>query len=235
MHAARTIMSQRSLTDVTVQAITEAADVGKGTFFNYFQSKEHIFTRVVELNRRSLVRTIERVRSGDRSNEEAIADLLISLMCLPSGSDWLMYETNTLRALSTQPEARRGFSEQVRTNLPLYEQLMELGQARGTTRRDLTGEELAAVTHCFLAGMQILQWIHNTAPTPDAISNIVSTYCKLLAPPTMTLPPSAPAPSRRPARKAARPLRRTRSLPTPSTRAKARPAGKKANTKRRQS
>ena len=37
------LFADRGFAETTVEDITEAADVGKGTFFNYFPSKEHIF------------------------------------------------------------------------------------------------------------------------------------------------------------------------------------------------
>ena len=36
------LITERGLANVTVEDITEAADVGKGTFFNYFPSTEHV-------------------------------------------------------------------------------------------------------------------------------------------------------------------------------------------------
>ncbi len=45
--ASREILFSRELDQVTVQDITEAADVGKGTFFNYFRSKEHVVSRLL--------------------------------------------------------------------------------------------------------------------------------------------------------------------------------------------
>jgi len=36
------LISERGLANVTVEDITEAADVGKGTFFNYFPGKDHV-------------------------------------------------------------------------------------------------------------------------------------------------------------------------------------------------
>src|SRR5437899_5671273 len=36
------LFEKQGYTSTTVEQITEAADVGKGTFFNYFPSKEHV-------------------------------------------------------------------------------------------------------------------------------------------------------------------------------------------------
>lgn len=48
MKAAFWLMAERRKEDVTVQQITEAADVGFGTFYNYFESKEAIYDALVE-------------------------------------------------------------------------------------------------------------------------------------------------------------------------------------------
>ena len=42
--AAIKLIAQRGLDNVTIEQITEAADVGKGTFFNYFANKEAVLT-----------------------------------------------------------------------------------------------------------------------------------------------------------------------------------------------
>src|SRR6266404_3794625 len=36
------LFEKQGYTSTTVEQITEAADVGKGTFFNYFPSKDHV-------------------------------------------------------------------------------------------------------------------------------------------------------------------------------------------------
>lgn len=43
------LIARRGLANVTVEDITEAADVGKGTFFNYFASKEHVLGVMAEI------------------------------------------------------------------------------------------------------------------------------------------------------------------------------------------
>ncbi len=55
--AALQIFAERGYLETTVEDITEAADVGKGTFFNYFPTKEHVLAtygeqRVAAIERR---------------------------------------------------------------------------------------------------------------------------------------------------------------------------------------
>ena len=43
------LFAQRGFADTTVEDITNAADVGKGTFFNYFPSKDHLLLAFAEM------------------------------------------------------------------------------------------------------------------------------------------------------------------------------------------
>ncbi len=46
--AARRILAERGTTDVTIQDITETADVGFGTFYNHFETKTELFEVAVQ-------------------------------------------------------------------------------------------------------------------------------------------------------------------------------------------
>ena len=47
--AALQLFAERGFNATTIEAITEAADVGKGTFFNYFENKESLLLEYGEL------------------------------------------------------------------------------------------------------------------------------------------------------------------------------------------
>src|SRR5204863_5632692 len=56
------LFAQKGFAETTVEDITEAADVGKGTFFNYFPSKDHILLAFGEMQLSKLEASIETAR-----------------------------------------------------------------------------------------------------------------------------------------------------------------------------
>src|SRR5207302_254484 len=64
--AALTLFGQKGFLETTVEHITEAADVGKGTFFNYFPSKDHILLAFGEMQLGKLEAAVDEAR---RTNE----------------------------------------------------------------------------------------------------------------------------------------------------------------------
>src|SRR5246500_1244577 len=57
--SALALFAEKGFAETTVEDITEAADVGKGTFFNYFPSKDHILLAFGEMQLGKLEAAIE--------------------------------------------------------------------------------------------------------------------------------------------------------------------------------
>src|SRR5947208_8073451 len=64
--AALKLFTEKGFAETTVEDITNAADVGKGTFFNYFPSKEHILIAFSEMQ---LGKLQEAVNNARKTNE----------------------------------------------------------------------------------------------------------------------------------------------------------------------
>ena len=60
--AALDLFARKGFNETTVGDITEAADVGKGTFFNYFPSKDHILLAFGEMQLAKLQAAVEEAR-----------------------------------------------------------------------------------------------------------------------------------------------------------------------------
>src|ERR1700689_133913 len=58
------LFAERGFMETTVEDITEAADVGKGTFFNYFRTKEHVLATFGAERLASFERALERAKKG---------------------------------------------------------------------------------------------------------------------------------------------------------------------------
>src|ERR1700740_912870 len=70
------LFAQKGFAETTVEDITEAADVGKGTFFNYFPSKDHILLSFTDMQLQKLQESVE----GFRSSLQPLQEFLESLV-----------------------------------------------------------------------------------------------------------------------------------------------------------
>src|SRR5438105_2726469 len=62
--AAMRLFERKGVFDTTVEEITESADVAKGTFFNYFPSKEAILTKLADRQVGVIKQAAERARTA---------------------------------------------------------------------------------------------------------------------------------------------------------------------------
>src|SRR5580693_7820532 len=63
--AALNLFAQKGFGETTVEDITNAADVGKGTFFNYFPSKDHLLLAFGEMQLEKLHASVETARQSN--------------------------------------------------------------------------------------------------------------------------------------------------------------------------
>lgn len=71
LHAAEKVFGKKGYYETSVVNITQEADVGQGTFYNYFQTKKEIFEALIHQYSRDLRLAIKEEMQGAKSHEEA--------------------------------------------------------------------------------------------------------------------------------------------------------------------
>jgi AcrR family transcriptional regulator len=77
--SALALFASKGYAETTVEDITEAADVGKGTFFNYFPSKEHILMAFGEMQLSKLESVVNEAQKSDRPMPEVLRTLVLRM------------------------------------------------------------------------------------------------------------------------------------------------------------
>ena len=141
--AALALFASKGYAETTVEDITEAADVGKGTFFNYFPSKEHILMAFGEMQLGKLEAVINVARRSDQPMREVLQNLVMRMTEEPIRNPSIvraLLQAN-LSSIPVRGEMLRIHDR----NRALVGQLIGHGQQRGEIRTDLPAEEIAQV------------------------------------------------------------------------------------------
>lgn len=134
------LIARRGLAKVTVEDITEAADVGKGTFFNYFQSKDHVLGVMAEIQL-GKVREAAGLVARDRPIRPVLHHLMLALSEEPGRNPRLV------RALISSFLASREVREILKRNMgearKTVGEIVTAGQERGEIAAGLRSEKVA--------------------------------------------------------------------------------------------
>src|SRR5712692_5483372 len=77
--AALDLFARKGFAETTVEDITNAADLGKGTFFNYFPSKEHILLAFGEMQLGKLEAIVHDTKQSDLPMQEVLRMLVLRM------------------------------------------------------------------------------------------------------------------------------------------------------------
>ncbi|MCP5071127.1 MAG: TetR/AcrR family transcriptional regulator [bacterium] len=92
VEAAERLMSERGVAEVTIQDITEAADVGHGTFYLHFESKAAVLRPLIEQRAERLHERVDRVTHGERDPALRLATgIRLGLRVIHSDPLWNWY------------------------------------------------------------------------------------------------------------------------------------------------
>jgi AcrR family transcriptional regulator len=150
------LFAERGFLETTVEDITEAADVGKGTFFNYFRTKEHVLATFGGERLASIERALERAKQGP------VLPVLRELAADVTGHS--TENAALLRAIyaahASCAPVRAELHKRLQTGRRLLAQIFTIAQQRGEVRRDIPAAELARLVQVVLLGMTLAWSLH---------------------------------------------------------------------------
>ncbi len=190
-NASLTLFAQKGFPETTVEDITEAADVGKGTFFNYFPSKDHILLAFGEMQLLKLEAAIELARKTGEPMPEFLRSLGVRMTQEPTRNPAIIRAL--LQAyLSTTP-VRAAMMDLQRRVHSLHTQMIQLGQDRGEIRNDLPATEIAQVFRQTIFGTLLIWSLYGDATLHSRIESAFNLLWSGMAPQGNSAPVS-PAP-----------------------------------------
>jgi len=172
--AALDLFAQHGFADTTVEDITNSADVGKGTFFNYFPSKDHILLAFAEMQLSKLQSIIENLRATGEPVPEFLRTLGMRMTEEP-GRNPSMVRALLLANLSSTPVREAMRVNQARGHALLSE-FVKIGQERGELSNDLPAGEIAHVFRQTVFGTLLIWSLYGD----DSLANRIQTALEVL-------------------------------------------------------
>ena len=171
VQAALALFARQGFAGTRVEQITEAADVGKGTFFNYFPTKEHVLAGFAGKQIAKIQAALELAREGTMPLREVLFQLLLALQSEPGQNPELT--RSLLVALLSSPAVRELANPHLKRGRELLADIFELGRQRGEIRADVSSVELARFFQLSAFGTMFLWSLH---PTPKLTAWQRSTF-----------------------------------------------------------
>jgi AcrR family transcriptional regulator len=160
------LIAKRGYPNVTVEDITEAADVGKGTFFNYFESKDHVLGVMAEIQLGKVKEALTLAEAGEQTICSVLHHLFLRSAEEPGRSPDLA------RALLSSFLASQGASRLMAQNLAsegrtMLSQIVAAGQKRREIDSRLRKEKVALQIQQAFMGTLLL-WSLEGQPALEA-------------------------------------------------------------------
>ena len=185
------LFARRGFFNVTVEDITEAADVGKGTFFNYFESKDHVLGVMAEIQAARVLEAAPEVEAGKRSIREVLHYLALKLSEEPGKTPQLARAL--ISSFLTNEVVRNLIDARIEGIRKLFAAYIGQGQKRGEIDWRLDKDAVAVQFQQAVMGTILLWSLHGSPPLATRIDESFQHFWRAVAAPA---PETSPRPRR---------------------------------------
>jgi AcrR family transcriptional regulator len=135
------LFAERGFQNVTVEDITESADVGKGTFFNYFESKEQVLGVMAEIQLGKVREVLDQAESG-RQPVRSVLRILFQRVSEEPGRSPEMTRA-LISTFLAGDQIRSTMAASLAEGRRMVATILAFGQQRGEVAAGLKPEQLA--------------------------------------------------------------------------------------------
>lgn len=177
--AALKLFAERGLAATTVDEIVAVADVAKGTFFNYFGSKEQIFGLFVEIQLGKLAEAAQEARKAERSIRDVLHRAFDRLGMEVSRSPLLARAL--VAAILGNDTVRETVAAGMAEARQLLAEILCLGQKRGQVTRHRSTRAMSLAFQKALFGALVLWAIRPQASLATFLDTSFADYWTCIA------------------------------------------------------
>ncbi|MGA7769121.1 MAG: TetR/AcrR family transcriptional regulator [Candidatus Sulfotelmatobacter sp.] len=152
------LFAERGFPNVTVEDITEAADVGKGTFFNYFESKEHVLGVMAEIQLGKVREAATLAEAGKQTIYSVLHHLFLRVAEEPGRSPDLARAL--ISSFLASERVRQLIDRHMSEGRKMVAQVVAAGQKRGEIDPRLKKERVATQLQQAFMGTLLLWSLH---------------------------------------------------------------------------
>lgn len=189
--AALDLFGRNGFDETTVEDITNAADLGKGTFFNYFPSKEHILLAFGEMQLSKLQSAYEEMCTNDLPVPIFLRSLGARMTQEPIRNPGVI--RMLLQAFLADPKVRQPMMDLQNRVTAIHTEMIRRGQERGEIRDDMPPVVLAHVFRQTIFGTLLIWSLYGDATLLSRMEQAFEVLWTGLAPRRSPSPESAAA------------------------------------------
>jgi AcrR family transcriptional regulator len=152
------LFAERGFSAVTVEEITEAADVGKGTFFNYFESKDHVLGVMAEIQLGKVKEAVLKAGQGKQTIHSVMHRLALRLAEEPGRSPSLARAV--ISFFQANECVRATIARNMQEGRRMIAEVVEAGQIRGEIDPRLNKDRVALQLQQSIMGTVIFWSLH---------------------------------------------------------------------------
>ena len=173
-HAALQLFADQGFSMTTIEAITAAADVGKGTFFNYFESKEGLLLEFREMQMAKVRAFVTENLESDAPLATLLHGLAVSLTAEEGKRPGL--SQSLLTAVFANQTVQQRMAEAVGRNVQMLAKLIERRQRNNEIRDDLDPLSIAQVFQRMVFGTMVIWSLAPVAPLEENLKKTVQVF-----------------------------------------------------------